>query len=204
MIGKGIIQGLGVTFRHFIDTYLEDIRAGKKRYRTAEGIASRRRADTRGIFTIQYPEEKMPVPELFRYVPILLYEEDENGEKEFRCTACGICSKVCPPQCIWIVRTVNPDTGRPLPNPAEFYVDLDICMNCGFCDEFCPFDAIKMDHDYEMSNYNRFDNHIIDLEGLGRPVAYYASIKPEIFAEEEVVRAQKNAEKAAKTAKKGN
>jgi NADH-quinone oxidoreductase subunit I len=202
MIGKGILQGLGVTFRHFMDTYLEDIRAGKKRYRTADGIAARRSADTRGIFTIQYPEEKMPVPELFRYVPILLYEEDENGEKEYRCTACGICSKVCPPQCIWIVRTVNPETGRPLPNPEEFYVDIDICMNCGFCEEFCPFDAIKMDHDYELSNYNRFENHIIDLEGLGRPISYYAGIKPGIFAEEEAARAQKKAEKAAKAEKK--
>jgi NADH-quinone oxidoreductase subunit I len=198
MIGKGIIQGLGVTFRHFVDTYLEDIRAGKKRYRTADGIAARRRADSRGIFTIQYPEEKIPVPEHFRFVPILLHEENENGEKEYRCTACGICSKVCPPQCIWIVREVNPDTGRPTPNPAEFYVDIDICMNCGFCEEFCPFDAIKMDHDYELSNYNRFDNHIVDLERLGRPVSYYASIKPGIYAEEEAARAKKNAAKAAK------
>ena len=201
MIGKGIIQGLSVTFKHFMDTYLEDIRAGKKRYRTADGIAARRRADSRGIFTIQYPEEKMPVPERFRYVPILLHEEGENGEKEYRCTACGICSKVCPPQCIWIVRTVNPETGRPIPNPAEFYVDIDICMNCGFCEEFCPFDAIKMDHDYELSNYNRFENHIVDLERLGRPVSYYASIKPGIYAEEEAARAQKKAEKTAKGSK---
>ena len=75
-------------------------------------------------------------------------------------------------------------------------------MNCGFCEEFCPFDAIKMDHDYELSNYNRFENHIIDLEGLGRPISYYAGIKPGIFAEEEAARAQKKAEKAAKAEKK--
>jgi NADH-quinone oxidoreductase subunit I len=200
MIGKGIIQGLGITFKHFVETYLEDLRAGRKRYHTAEGIAARRKADTRGIFTIQYPEEKMPVPENFRYVPILLYEENEEGEKEYRCTACGICSKVCPPQCIWIVRKINPETERPVPDPAEFYIDIDICMNCGFCAEFCPFDAIKMDHDYELSNYDRFEKHIVDLNGLGKPVSYYAQIKPGIFAEEEAARAQKAAEKAAKEA----
>jgi NADH-quinone oxidoreductase subunit I len=47
------------------------------------------------------------------------------------------------------VRTNDPKPGGPVPEPAEFYIDVDICMNCGFCAEYCPFDAIKMDHDYE-------------------------------------------------------
>ena len=79
----------------------------------------------------------------------------EDGEQEIRCTSCGICAKVCPPQCIWIERTTNPETKRPVPEPKEFYIDVDICMNCGFCSEYCPFDAIKMDHDYELSVYKR-------------------------------------------------
>ena len=36
-------------------------------------------ADTRGIFTIQYPEEKLPVPEEFRFIPFLVYEVKEDG-----------------------------------------------------------------------------------------------------------------------------
>ncbi len=61
----------------------------------------------------------------------LVYEEVE-GEKVPRCTACGICSKVCPTQCIWITRAEDPETGKPLKTPAEFAIDIDLCMNCGY------------------------------------------------------------------------
>jgi NADH-quinone oxidoreductase subunit I len=201
MYGLGIIKGLGVTLRHFIDTFLDDIKWLGKRYYTAEGLAHRSSPDVRGIFTVQYPEEKLPVPEEFRFVPFLLYEEKEDGKIEERCTSCGICAKVCPPQCIWIVRTNDPTTGRPIPAPAEFYIDVDICMNCGFCAEYCPFDAIKMDHDYELSVYNRHDKNIFDKEKLMKPVEYYASIRPVNYEREETARREAEAAKAAKKAK---
>ncbi|HZW04730.1 MAG TPA: 4Fe-4S binding protein, partial [Anaerolineaceae bacterium] len=188
----------GVTLRHFLDTYLEDLRIGKKRYRTEEGIEMRRSVDTKGIFTVQYPEEKLPVPEEFRYLPFLLYEEGENGEKDYRCTSCGICAKVCPPQCIWIERSTDPVTGKPVPAPKEFYIDVDICMNCGYCAEYCPFDAIKMDHVYEIATFDRFQENIYNKERLGRPVSYYAEIRPTNYEREEKARREKEAAKAAK------
>lgn len=200
MDGLGVLKGLGVTLRRFVDTYLEDLRWWGKRYYTKEGIAHRQSAQTRGIFTVQYPEEKLPVPEEFRYIPFLIYEEGENGDRLDRCTSCGICAKVCPPQCIWIVRTTNPETGRPIPEPKEFYIDVDICMNCGFCAEYCPFDAIKMDHDYEIAVYDRHKNNIYDKEKLMKPLSYYASIRPENYAREEAARAEAQANKAARKA----
>lgn len=204
MYGKGIVKGLGVTIKHFIQTYLEDLRwLGKGRYRTQSGILERMSPFTRGIFTIQYPEEKMPVPEEFRFVPFLVYEVDENGEQQIRCTSCGICSKVCPPQCIWIVRTTDPKTGRPVPEPKEFFIDVDICMNCGLCAEYCPFDAIKMDHDYEMAVYERHANNIHDKERLSKPVSYYQSVRPVNYAREEAVRAEAEAAKQARKATRG-
>jgi NADH-quinone oxidoreductase subunit I len=154
----------------------------------------------RKIFTIQYPEEKLPIPEEFRYIPFLVYEEGPNGEKQDRCTSCGICAKVCPPQCIWIVRTNDPNTGRPIPEPEEFYIDVDICMNCGFCAEYCPFDAIKMDHDYEISVYDRHASNIYNKEKLSRPVSYYADIRPVNYQREETARAEAAAAKAARKA----
>jgi len=202
MNGTGIIRALGVAFKHLIHTYLVDIRAwrlGKKRYFTPEGVAERSSYSTDGIFTIQYPEEKLPVPEEFRYIPFLVYEEGENGEKNLRCTSCGICAKVCPPQCIWIERTTDPVTKRPVPAPAQFFIDVDICMNCGMCAEFCPFDAIKMDHNYEIATYQRHSENIYDLQKLAKPVSYYAKIRPTNYAREEAAR---EAEKAAKAARK--
>ena len=205
MDGKGILRGMSVTLKRFADTYLEDFRyvwKRQRRYYSDEGIAARSSAETRGIFTVQYPEEKLPTPEEFRYIPFLLYEEGENGDQKIRCTSCGICAKVCPPQCIWIERTNDPKTGRPVPEPAEFYIDVDICMNCGFCAEYCPFDAIKMDHDYELSVYSRLDKNIYDKEKLLKPVAYYESIRPQNYQREELARAEAEAAKAARKRKK--
>ncbi len=198
MYGKGIWDGLKVTIKHFFMSYVEDFRFGSKRYYSQEGIKHRSSAETEGIFTIQYPEEKLIAPEEFRFIPFLIYENGENGEQQDRCTSCGICAKVCPPQCIWIVQTNNPETGRPVPEPQEFFIDVDICMNCGLCAEYCPFDAIKMDHDFELSVYNRHETNIFNKARLSKPVSYYSGIRPRNFEEEETIRREKEAKKAAR------
>ncbi len=195
MYGKGILNGLGVTLKHFFDSYVDDIQWLGRRYFTPEGIAHRSSKDTKGVFTVQYPEEKLPVPEEFRYVPFLVYDEKPDGAKEIRCTSCGICAKVCPPQCIWIVRTNDPQTGRPVPEPAEFYIDADICMNCGFCAEYCPFDAIIMDHDYEIASYDR---NVFNMQQLLKPATYYQQIRPINYLRNADERKAKEAAKAAK------
>jgi NADH-quinone oxidoreductase subunit I len=198
MKGFGILKGLGVTLKHLVDTYVEDIKAGRDRYYTEEGVRQRMTSDTKGIFTINYPEERLPLAEAFRYVPFLVYDEGEDGERSIRCTACGICSKVCPSQCIWIERAEDPETSKPLKTPAEFAIDVDLCMNCGFCAEYCPFDAIKMDHDFELAGYNRIDANIHQKERLLKPASYYASIRPENCALEQKAKAEDEARKAAR------
>ena len=198
MYGLGILKGLGVTLKHFVDTYIDDIRWLGKRYYRQEAIEVRQSPQARGVFTVQYPEEKLPIPEEFRFIPFLLYEEAEDGTQLDRCTSCGICAKVCPPQCIWIVRSNDPETGRPIPEPTEFFIDIDICMNCGLCAEFCPFDAIKMDHVFELATYERHSRNIWNKAKLSRPVSYYASIRPRNYEMEEAARAEKEAAKAAK------
>jgi NADH-quinone oxidoreductase subunit I len=197
MYGIGILKGLGVTLKHLIETYVDDIRWLGRRYHNEEAFSVRQGPKARGIFTVQYPEEKLNIPEEFRFIPFLIYEEGPEGERIDRCTSCGICAKVCPPQCIWIVRSNDPNTGRPIPQPTNFFIDIDICMNCGLCAEYCPFDAIKMNHDFELASYDRFEEHILDKERLSRPVSYYASIRPMNFEEEEA-RREKEAVKATK------
>ena len=197
MYGKGILKGMWVTLKHFVGTFVDDIKWLGRRYNNIKGIQYRSSKDVKGIFTIQYPEEKLPTPEEFRYIPFLVYVMKEDGTREERCTSCGICAKVCPPQCIWIEQTTDPKTGRPVPEPVEFYIDIDICMSCGYCAEYCPFDAIKMDHDYEMASYDRLASHIFNKGLLGKPVEYYAEIRPFNYEREEARRREKEAKKAA-------
>ncbi len=202
MYGIGLIKGLGVTLKHFVETYVDDLRwVGRGRYYNEDALKIRQGTEARGIFTVQYPEEKLSVPEEFRYIPFLVYDENPDGTREDRCTSCGICAKVCPPQCIWIVRSNDPKTGRPKPAPAEFFIDIDVCMNCGLCAEYCPFDAIIMDHVYELASYDRSSAHIFNKERLSKPALYYAEIRPKNYAREEAARAEKEALKAARKRK---
>ncbi len=197
MFGTGVLRGLGVTFKHLVASYVDDIaylfRGG--RYYNEKALAQRQGPKARGVFTVQYPEEKLPVPENFRYLPFLIYDTTANDDK---CTSCGICAKVCPPQCIWIVRSNDPVTKRPVPQPAEFYIDMTICMQCGFCAEFCPFDAIKMDHDYEIATFERFQTLVFDKQKLTKPDTYHAAIHPTDWAREQVELAEKAAKEAEK------
>ena len=195
MFGSGVLKGMAVTLREFFGTYVDDLKRIPSRYAGGrEEIDQSDSVAQSGLFTIQYPEEHRKLPERFRYIPILIYDA-ATGED--LCTACGICAKVCPPQCIWIVRDKD-EKGKPITRPAEFYIDTSICMNCGLCAEFCPFDAIKMDHDFEIAAYTRMPQLVFDLKELRVPTTYYARIRPTDWAEEEAARAAKEAEKAAK------
>jgi NADH-quinone oxidoreductase subunit I len=194
LYGLNIFTGMAITARHFFETYVEDVKYwfGHKRRQTS----FRNHPDEIGSFTVQYPEEKLKVPERFRMLPVLIYEE-ENGD--CRCTACGICAKVCPPQCIWIVQAKAQD-GKPKPKANDFFIDMDVCMNCGFCSEFCPFDAIKMDHIYELSNYERKESHIYDMQDLLVSTEYYGRTHPRAWAKELAVKEEEEKKRKAKEA----
>jgi NADH-quinone oxidoreductase subunit I len=200
MYGIGILKGLGVTLKHFVDTYVQDIRYAGSKIVGQEKFEARQGLKAAGLYTVQYPDEKLAVPERFRFVPFLVVEDADHPERPGHdwCTSCGICAKVCPPQCIWIIRGEDPVSKRPIPEPQAFFIDIDICMNCGFCAEYCPFDAIKMDHNFEIASYDRTSAHIWNKAKLSRPVSYYASIRPTNYTREEAARAEKEAKKSAK------
>jgi NADH-quinone oxidoreductase subunit I len=121
----------------------------------------------------------------------------DEADGNVRCTSCGICAKVCPPQCIWIVQAKGPD-GKVVTKPQEFFIDMDVCMNCGFCAEFCPFDAIKMDHHFELSNFERDKSHVYNLQDLLVSSEYYGQTHPLAWKAEGAKKAEKAG--AAKTA----
>jgi NADH-quinone oxidoreductase subunit I len=203
MFGSGLLKGLGVTLKHFADTFTDDRQKVPSRYQDSRDLGNGRRVieqpiTQEGLLTIQYPEEKRLLPERFRYIPMLLWDT-EKGED--RCTACGICAKVCPPQCIWIVRDTD-DNGKPITRPAEFYIDAAVCMSCSFCAEFCPFDAIKMNHDYELAVYDRYPQLVYNKAELTVPLEYYAALWPTQFADEQARRKAEEEEEARKAAEK--
>lgn len=203
MFGSGLMKGLGITLKHAMDTFTDDRKGTPSRYEDSIELSNNRRileqpVDQEGLLTIQYPEEKRILPERFRYIPMLIWDTETN---EDRCTACGICAKVCPPQCIWIVRDSD-ENGRPVARPAEFFIDAAVCMSCSFCTEFCPFDAIKMNHDFELAVFDRYPQLVYDKAELTVPVEYYAALWPTQYAEEEEARRKEEEEKAAKEAEK--
>ena len=205
MFGSGLLKGLGITLKHFTDTFNDDRQKVPSRYQDSRDLGDGRRIieqpiTQEGLLTIQYPEEKRLLPERFRYIPMLLWDTEKN---EDRCTACGICAKVCPPQCIWIVRDID-EKGKPVMRPAEFYIDAAVCMSCSFCAEFCPFDAIKMNHDYELAVYDRYPQLVYNKAELTVPLEYYAALWPTQFAEEQArlkAEAEEEARKAAEKAR---
>lgn len=187
MYGLGILKSFSVTLGRFFRTYWEDLKwflkGGFGKQYSPGALAVRQSPRGRGVFTVQYPKQKLPLPESYRGFPFQVIDP-ETGKT--RCTACGICVRVCPPQCIWIVRATDPETGKSKREPAEFYVDVSTCMSCGFCAEFCPFGALKMDNNYEIAAYKRDGGEFLwNLERLAKPLAHHAEIHPTAYAAEQ-------------------
>jgi NADH-quinone oxidoreductase subunit I len=92
------------------------------------------------VTTIEYPEEKAPLPPGYRAMHRLTYREDDRP----RCVACYMCSTACPANCIYIEAGEYEDD--PIEKyPVRFEIDELKCIVCGFCVEACPKDAIRMD-----------------------------------------------------------
>jgi NADH-quinone oxidoreductase subunit I len=158
MIGTGVLKGMAVTAKNFVGSYFDDER----------------------LTTVQYPEERTPLPENYRNFPFLVFD-GEDAQGGLRCVACQICEKECPPQCIYIIKSKDkkPDyMGKPQFYPAVFDIDISVCMSCQICVEVCPFDAIKMDKVYELSRRNRFNELLMRKEDLARSNHYYHEIHP--------------------------
>ena len=178
LLGQGIIKGLAETAKNFVGSYFKKDR----------------------LVTVQYPEERVPQKEAARNFPFLVYDGDD-WQKGLRCVACLICEKECPPQCIYIVKDTvrKPDyMGKLQFQPKVFDIDTSVCMSCQICVEVCPFDAIKMDVEYELSTGDRFGSLLVRKAQLARPNQYYHKIHPAEAAE---VDARLGAEKAKAEAK---
>ena len=105
-----------------------------------------------GIFTLQYPFEKFPVPDTGRYQ---LHNEIDD------CIVCDKCAKVCPVNCIDIepIRAVDEigKTSDGTPKriyAAKFDIDMAKCCFCGLCTTVCPTECLTMTKEYDFSVFD--------------------------------------------------
>ena len=158
MLGEGILKGLAETARNFFGSYF-----------SAERLT-----------TVEYPEQRIAPFEAARVFPFLVYD-GADWQSGLRCVACQICEKECPPKCIVIVKSTDkkPDAlGKPQFYPARFEIDISVWMSCQICVEVCPFEAIKMNTEFELSTTDRFSGLLLDRKQLAKSNEYYHQIHP--------------------------
>lgn len=124
----------------------------------------------RDKYTIMYPEEKRKYSQRFRGMHYISVDENKTEN----CTACYLCETVCPAECIHIIAEErdpdeNPYGVRKEKKPLSFDIDALRCCFCGFCEEACPKDAIKLSRNYELAVETR-DEAIYDLKHLKREI----------------------------------
>ena len=178
MIGTGIAEGLVLTAKNLLSTY----------------------TDKERLPTIEYPDEKQPLPEATRQFPMLVFD-GEDAMKGLRCTACQICEKECPPKCIYIVKSKDKRVDYKGQNqfyPAVFDIDYSVCMSCQICVEVCPFESIKMNTEFELATPDRFGGLLVNKQQLARSNEHYRKIHPSEAAASDAAMAVEKAKAEAK------
>jgi NADH-quinone oxidoreductase subunit I len=127
--------------------------------------------------TVQYPEERSPIPDRYRGIHYL--EQD-------KCIYCFMCARACPVDCISMEAVRH---GKEL-EWISFSIDYNRCMFCELCVYPCPKDCIHEGKEFSMVTYDRKEL-IYDL-------LTYKGMSDE--AKERLAQAEK--EKAAKEAAK--
>jgi NADH-quinone oxidoreductase subunit I len=137
MFFEGLVKGLSVTIKHFVGSYLGHTGIGEQGERPDD-------FSLYGLFTVQYPEEKLPMYPRFRGA-LMHLRDAETGEPN--CTGCGLCVRACPQNCLEVERAGKGKERR----AAAYRYTLSDCIFCRLCVETCNFDAIEMSHEYELA-----------------------------------------------------
>jgi NADH-quinone oxidoreductase subunit I len=125
--GTGILNGMRISFRNML----------------------------RGPITVQYPRQKVDLPERARWA-VQMKLDDAGSHK---CTGCLACEKACPDYIIKIDITTDEERNKHI---DRWRYEIGACMMCGLCVEACPFDAIEQGHDYELARFSA-DELAVDL-----------------------------------------
>ena len=107
--------------------------------------------------TIQYPEVKRFIPQIYRGKHVL--KRDDEGRE--RCTACGLCALACPAEAITMIAAERKEDEMNLYREEKYAsvyeIDMLRCIFCGLCEEACPKEAIFLTNVTVPPDLNRSD-----------------------------------------------
>jgi NADH-quinone oxidoreductase subunit I len=173
---KTALKGMSLTLAHLFSSH--------KRREILPASDDNYFKQLEGTNTIQYPRQKLPIPEVGRYQ--LDVEMDD-------CIVCDLCAKVCPVDCIDIeaikateaIGQTSDGTTKRL-YAAKFDIDMAKCMYCGLCTIVCPTECIVMT--------NQYDKSVVDIKDL---TYEFSDMTPEMAAEKRRGFDQQQAERQA-------
>jgi NADH-quinone oxidoreductase subunit I len=122
MWGMGVLKGFGITIKNMF----------------------------RPVITVQYPEQRLELPERSRWAVHQKFNEDGTP----KCTACLICVKECPDHVLRVITSPKPEGGKHI---DAYVYEVGACMMCGLCVAACPYDSIEMSHEYELATRDHDD-----------------------------------------------
>ena len=107
--------------------------------------------------TVQYPDERLPIPNRYRGIHYLEQE---------KCIDCLACARACPIDCIEMDAIRH---GKEL-EWISFTLDYQKCMFCELCVYPCPKDCIHMGTEYAFVSYDRseFVHDLLSYKGMAR------------------------------------
>ena len=134
--------------------------------------------------TIQYPEVKRPIAEIYRGMHVL--KRDDEGKE--RCTACGLCALSCPAEAITMIAAERKEDEMHLYREEKYASVYEInmlrCIFCGLCEEACPKEAIFLTNKIVPSDLHRSDfiyGKNVLVEPVGKRVDISHRQTPEVL-----------------------
>jgi NADH-quinone oxidoreductase subunit I len=133
--------------------------------------------------TVQYPDERLPIPDRYRGIHYLEQE---------KCIDCLACARACPIDCIEMEAVRH---GKEL-EWVSFTLDYQKCMFCELCVYPCPKDCIHMGTEFAFVTFDRSElkHDLLSFKGMAKE----ARIR---MKEDEEKKKAKEAAKAAAKAK---